>query len=78
MTVPEFSASDPARLLTSAWTELLGVTTVSADDNFIEMGGNSLVATILSTRIEEESGVALDIQDIFQLSFAQLVDRLRA
>jgi len=74
------SHSDPSpggglTLLTSVWIELLGVETVSPGDNFIEMGGNSLLATILATRLEEETGVAVDIQDIFQLSFSELTDR---
>jgi acyl carrier protein len=65
-------------LLASIWIELLGVTTVSPDDNFIELGGNSLSATILATRLEEETGVTVAIQDIFQLTFSELADRFRA
>jgi len=63
-------------ILRSVWIELLEVEKILPADNFIEMGGNSLLATILATRIEEETGFALDIQDIFELSFEELTARI--
>jgi acyl carrier protein len=72
MNATNTATSDVKALFASVWAELLGAGEFSADDNFIELGGNSLLATILATRLQEELGIAIDIQDIFQLSFGQL------
>ena len=43
--------------LTAYWCELLGVEVVKPEDHFIQLGGNSLLATMLANRIEEDLGV---------------------
>ncbi|MET9492670.1 non-ribosomal peptide synthase/polyketide synthase [Nocardia sp. NPDC006630] len=71
--VPEFAArefralgSSAERLVGAAFTEVLGLTTpIGADDDFFELGGNSLIATRLTARL----GAALDARVPVRLIF---------
>jgi acyl transferase domain-containing protein len=57
---------DEAELLIARiWQELLGVDLLSVHDNFFALGGQSLLATRVITRIEEETGIALPVRSIF-------------
>ncbi len=47
------------------WRELLDVPAVYLEDHFIEIGGNSLMATMLANYIEEELGVRPGMADLF-------------
>ena len=47
------------------WCELLGVETVKRDDHFLGLGGNSMLATILANRIEDELGVRPSMEALF-------------
>lgn len=47
------------------WKELLGVEVVSPGDDFIGMGGDSVRATMLANRIEDELGVRPEIAELF-------------
>jgi acyl transferase domain-containing protein/thioesterase domain-containing protein/acyl carrier protein len=49
------------------WRELLGVAAVGRDDDFFELGGQSLIAIRLMTRLQREFGVRLQLSDIFEL-----------
>ncbi len=51
--------------LAGYWRELLGVESVAPGDHFIELGGNSLMATTLANRIEDELGVRPEMIDLF-------------
>ena len=46
--------------------EILGITTISTKDNFIELGGNSLLAARLVTEIEHKYEQSIPISSIFQ------------
>lgn len=48
------------------WRDLLGVESVSTDDDFFELGGHSLIAIRLMTRIKRELGVRLQLVTIFE------------
>ena len=54
------------------WRELLGVELVKPTDDFIQLGGNSMLATMLANRIEDELGVRPEIVDLFVM-LGQLV-----
>jgi Phosphopantetheine attachment site len=54
--------------------ELLDVTEVPRDALFLEIGGNSLLATMLANRLEEDHGVRPCIEDILVSSIAELAD----
>jgi len=51
--------------LSGYWRELLGVEVVKRDDHFFELGGNSMMATLLANRIEDELGVRPSMEDLF-------------
>jgi len=63
-----------AALYTSV-AEVLQIDSARPQDNFIELGGNSLLAVILANRMEEEFGTRLDLMDIFSLELGQLATR---
>ena len=47
------------------WRELLGVEVVHPTDDFIGLGGDSVRATQLANRIEDELGVRPEIAELF-------------
>ena len=51
--------------LSGYWRELLGVEVVRPEEHFLELGGNSLMATTLANRIEKELGIQLSMVDLF-------------
>ncbi|MFC8380964.1 amino acid adenylation domain-containing protein [Nocardia sp. NPDC057272] len=70
---PEFAtrayrapAAGLERTVAEAFAEVLGAERVGADDNFFDLGGNSLLATRLTARI----GAALDIRVPVRVLFA--------
>jgi hypothetical protein len=52
--------------------ELLDVDQVPADALFLELGGNSLLATMLANRLDEDHGIRPCIEDILVSSIAEL------
>lgn len=52
--------------------ELLDVGQVPGDALFLELGGNSLLATMLANRLEEDYGIRPCIEDILVSSIAEL------
>lgn len=52
-------------LLAAIWQDLLGLSSVSVTANFFELGGQSLLATRVLTRVYEETGVELNVSVIF-------------
>ncbi|MCR8843449.1 amino acid adenylation domain-containing protein [Paenibacillus sp. SC116] len=48
------------------WKELLGVERVGAEHNFFEIGGHSLHASVLLSRINKEFNVALPLRVLFE------------
>jgi acyl transferase domain-containing protein/thioesterase domain-containing protein/acyl carrier protein len=54
------------RDLAEIWTEMLGVLQISIDDDFFELGGQSLIAMRLFNRIRKRHGVELPLSVLFQ------------
>jgi acyl transferase domain-containing protein/thioesterase domain-containing protein/acyl carrier protein len=54
------------RDLATIWKEMLGVQQISIDDDFFELGGQSLIAMRLFSRIRKEHGVELPLSVLFQ------------
>ncbi len=61
----EPQSSDEIRLA-RIWSEVLGVDLVGLDDNFLEIGGHSLLAIRLLGRIREAFGVELPMGVLFE------------
>ena len=53
-------------VITNIWKTLLGLPQISIDDNFFEVGGTSLLATILLKRVNEAFGQNLHIATVFE------------
>jgi acyl carrier protein len=54
--------------------ELLEIGQVPNDALFLELGGNSLLATMLANRLEEDHGIRPCIEDILVSSISELAD----
>ncbi len=54
------------RFIADAWRELLGVETLSRDDDFFALGGHSLAAVRLFGRIRKQFAVDLPLATLFQ------------
>ncbi len=48
------------------WSRLLDVSNISRLDNFFDLGGHSLMAIRLTSRIRDEFGVQLSLRDLFE------------
>jgi thioesterase domain-containing protein/NAD(P)-dependent dehydrogenase (short-subunit alcohol dehydrogenase family)/acyl carrier protein len=70
---------DVERELASMWKSLLGVAEVGVNDDFFELGGQSLVAVRLFQRIGKKYGVELPLATLFQApTIAECAGLLRA
>jgi acyl transferase domain-containing protein len=61
--------------LAQSWSTVLRIDRVGVHDNFLELGGDSLQATILLNRLQEEVGETLPTHTLFYL---QTIDDLAA
>jgi amino acid adenylation domain-containing protein len=86
-TIAAERSSDPLdgrteALLASIWRDVLGTERIGALDGFFELGGNSLMATRLVSRINRELGACLRLSDVFDARrlrpLARLIDARRA
>jgi acyl transferase domain-containing protein len=51
--------------LAAAWQEILNVNEVGVHDNFFDLGGDSLLATQLIARLDDDFGVDLSLRTLF-------------
>jgi amino acid adenylation domain-containing protein len=77
---PPASATEIA--IAALWCELLRVPAVSRQDDFLVLGGDSLLVTRLHTRLQATFGVSLSLREVYQrpdlASLAAAVDRALA
>ncbi len=60
-----------------AWQACLGVDTVAADDDFLELGGSSLLAVQVRAELERALGVDVPLSDVLEATrLGELVARL--
>ena len=52
--------------LAQIWSDLLGLEQISAHDNFFDLGGHSLKATQLTTRVRDAFGIELSLRQVFK------------
>jgi len=78
--VPPASATE--RDVAELWQGLLGIERVGIHDSFLELGGDSLLATQLVTRVRERFGARVTLPEFFELptpaALAARIDALPA
>ncbi|NPC84603.1 amino acid adenylation domain-containing protein, partial [Pyxidicoccus fallax] len=76
---PQASRTDVEQRLVELWRERLGITEIGLDDNFLELGGNSLMAAQLLTRLRDTFQVQLPLSDLFEApTVSSLAARIEA
>jgi acyl carrier protein len=58
--------SEIDQIVLTLWREALGVQDAGPDDDFFELGGDSLVATRLVARLRERLGIAVPLLAVFE------------
>ncbi|NLD49918.1 MAG: AMP-binding protein, partial [Clostridiaceae bacterium] len=54
--------------LAEIWQDVLGVENIGVNDDFFDLGGNSLTATVLVSRLHKELEVEVPIKEVFKNS----------
>ncbi|HEX8091889.1 MAG TPA: phosphopantetheine-binding protein, partial [Blastocatellia bacterium] len=54
------------RIIAEIWQQLLGVDRVGIHDHFLDLGGNSLLATQVTTRLRGAFNVKLPLRSFFE------------
>jgi amino acid adenylation domain-containing protein len=67
--------SDLERRITTGWTEILSVDAVGVEENFFDVGGNSLLLAWLQSRLEELLGRKLPIYRLFEFPTVRALAR---
>lgn len=63
-----YLVSETEKMLSSIWSEFLGIKNIDLNDNFFELGGHSLIAVEVMMRIEKEKGIKLPLSTLFEHS----------
>lgn len=70
--------TDTEKLLYEIWTSILGHNNFGIEDNFLDVGGNSILMTKLLLELQAKSGKNIKLKDIFSnqtiLSLAEHID----
>lgn len=59
-------SSNIAQKVEAIWRDVLTVPSGQEDATFFELGGDSVSAVRLTSRVEEELGVLVDVGDMFE------------
>ena len=74
--------SETEHLLTTIWSAEFNRETIGRDDDFFDLGGDSLIAAVVAARIHEALGLEIPIGTFFDhpvlTDFARIIDALRA
>jgi natural product biosynthesis luciferase-like monooxygenase protein/amino acid adenylation domain-containing protein/non-ribosomal peptide synthase protein (TIGR01720 family) len=71
--------TDTERQVMEVWRERLGISDFGIHDNFLELGGNSLMAAQMLTRLRELFPVQLPLSDLFEApTVAGIASRIEA
>jgi len=65
--------TEAEKKLVILWQQLLGKECISITDNYFELGGTSILATRLFSKIEKTFGVSLPLATLFKASTPQLL-----
>lgn len=70
--------SESEKYLAAIWMQILGISEVSRDDNFFNIGGHSLLVMQVINRVENEVGLRLSPQEFMLGSLEQLATQLES
>ncbi|MGE7888632.1 non-ribosomal peptide synthetase [Bacillus cereus] len=59
--------NDIQRYLVDLWSNVLGIEQIGVDDNFYDLGGNSLYAVVISSRIQKKFNIKFPFSKILRL-----------
>jgi amino acid adenylation domain-containing protein len=75
------AATGTVRTVAAIWAEMLDRRQIAVGDNFLELGGHSLVAVRIAARIRADLGTEVQVRDLYDhprlADFASRVDILR-
>jgi acyl carrier protein len=70
------------KMLCDLWIELLDVESVGIDDNFFDLGGHSILGTVMISSVRKQINVDLPVRSIFELptvaELASLISEIKA
>lgn len=70
--------SDVKEMIRIVWKEILGTDRFKDDDDFFEIGGNSLMTVQIVNRVKEYTGVELEADDIYTFNtVAKIADYIK-
>ena len=72
--VYEEPETEMQRKLASVWSEVLHIEKVGKNDNFFQLGGHSLNALDVQSRIEKIFGVKISVRDMFKVNTISLLE----
>lgn len=72
----DVSKSSIQEVVIGIWKELLGVEEVGPDDNFLLLGGESLLATQASARLCDKYGLEMPLRSILIGTVGQLAQEI--
>jgi hypothetical protein len=66
--------SSTERFLTGVWLEVLELEALERTDHLLDLGGNSLMATMIANRVEVAWGFRPSMSMLMSLSLAELAE----
>ena len=71
--------NEDEKKMVKLWQEVLGISRVGINDNFFEIGGHSLKAAVLVSKIQKEFSVEISLSEIFKApNVKEITSRLKA
>lgn len=66
------------RSVEQIWSEALGVPPGAGEQTFLDLGGQSISAVLIATRLKDELGVDIEVDDLFDdPTLASLQEQVR-
>jgi amino acid adenylation domain-containing protein len=71
--------SSSERKIAGVWSEVLGIEAIGINDNFFDLGGQSLLATQVVSRLRDALGVDIPLRNLFESpTVAELAGKIEA
>ncbi|MDK0524157.1 phosphopantetheine-binding protein [Streptomyces sp. ML-6] len=58
--------ADPSAVIAGSWRAVLGVPALTEDDDFFELGGDSIMVTRIVSYLRRELGVEVDMVQVWE------------